>query len=269
MRLAVSSLAWDPRQDDIARATLVRRCITGIEVAPMAYWPDAPRVAPADLARFRDTWARAGLAIVALQGVLFGKPALQLFGSRDQRAAFDDHLTGISKMASALGASVVVLGSPKNRMRGAVPEEEAIASAAPLLNRVARVAADNGVVLCIEPNPPRYGADFATTTVDARRLVEAVGHAGFGLHLDAGALEINGDGDAEVIEAAAIARHFHASEIDLAAVGSGTVDHARLGGLLRQAGYGGWVSIEMNRSAPEALVSRLERAIDIASAAYA
>jgi sugar phosphate isomerase/epimerase len=253
----------------MARATLVSRGITGIEVAPLAYWPEAPYVAPDELATFRDGWARAGLTIVALQGVLFGKPELQLFGTHQQQVAFEDHLVGVATMASALGAPVVVLGSPRNRLRGALSEEEAVAAAAPLLTRVARVAADSGVVLCIEPNPARYGGDFATTTADARRLVEAVDHPAFGLHLDAGAIEINGDGDAEVTEAARIARHFHASEIDLAALGSGTVDHARVGGLLRRAGYNGWVSIEMKRHEPDSLVSRLERAIDIAAEAYA
>lgn len=269
MRVAVSSLAWDPSQDDDARATLVRRDITGLEVAPLAYWPEAPHVAPRLLADFRDRAADTGVTIIALQGILFGKPELQLFGTSEQQAALEDHLAGMAKLASALGARVLVLGAPKNRLRGALSEADAIAAATPLLTRVATVAADNGVALCVEPNPPRYGGDFATTIADARRLVEAINHPEFGLHLDAGAIQINGETDADVIEAAKMARHFHVSEIDLAPIGSGTVDHARLGGLLRRAGYDGWVSIEMSRNAPDSLVSRLDRAIDVAVEAYA
>jgi len=268
MRLAVSSLAWDPSQDDEARATLVRRGITGLEVAPLAYWPEAPHVAPKVLAEFRDRVAGIGVTVVALQGILFGKPELQLFGTSAQQAALEDHLAGMAKLASTLGARVLVLGAPRNRLRGALSEEDAIAAATPLLTRVATVAAGNGVVLCVEPNPPRYGGDFAMAIADARRLVDAIDHPGFGLHLDAGAVQINGEGDADVIEAAKSARHFHVSEIDLAPIGSGTVDHARLGGLLRRAEYNGWVSIEMNRNVPDSLVSRLDRAIDIAGEEY-
>jgi sugar phosphate isomerase/epimerase len=268
MRLAVSSLAWDPSQDDEARAALVRRGIAGLEVAPLAYWPQAPHVAPTVLAEFRDRVAASGVTVVALQGILFGKPELQLFGTNEQRTALEDHLCGMAKLASTLGAHVLVLGAPRNRLRGALSEADAIAAATPLLTRVATVAADNGVALCVEPNPPRYGGDFATTIADAGRLVDAIDHPGFGLHLDAGALQINGESDEDVIEAAKKARHFHVSEIDLAPIGSGTVDHARLGGLLRRADYNGWVSIEMRSGDPELLVSRLDRAIDIAAEAY-
>jgi sugar phosphate isomerase/epimerase len=268
MKLAVSSLAWSPLQDDAARATLIRSGVTGIELAPLAYWPSAPEVAPSVLAEYRDRWASAGLSIIALQGILFEKPELQLFGSIEQQAALASHLTGIARLAAALGARLIVLGAPKNRLRGTLSEEEAIAKATPLLRRAAAVAEELGVTLCIEPNPARYGGDFVRTTAEAMHLVRSVGHPGFGLHLDAGAITINGESDEDVVEAARSARHFHVSEIDLVPVGSGTVDHARLGRLLRHAEYDGWVSIEMKRVAAEALHETLERAIAIAVEAY-
>ena len=145
MRLAVSSLAWEPSQDEEARATLVRRGVTGVELAPLGYWPTAPLVSPSVLVEYRNRWIDAGLPIVALQGVLFGKPELRLFGSSEQQTAFVEHMSGIARLAAALGARVVVLGAPKNRLRGTLSEEEAIAVATPLLTRVASVAADVGV----------------------------------------------------------------------------------------------------------------------------
>lgn len=268
MKLAVSSIAWNPSQDDVMRAMLARHGVTGVELAPLAYWPAAPEVAPSVLADYRARWADVGISVVALQGVVFGKPELQLFGSAEQQRAFTDHLVGMVRLAAGVGAQTVVVGAPTNRFRGVLPEDEAIVTAASLLRRVAVVAAELGVVICVEPIPTRYGADFVRTTAEAVSLVQAVDHPGFGLHLDAAELSINGVGDDEVIKAARSARHFHISEVDLAPVGSGTVDHARLGRLLRRAGYDGWVSVEMKRIEPDARAEHLEQAICLSSVAY-
>jgi sugar phosphate isomerase/epimerase len=268
VKLAVSSLAWDPSQDDVVRVMLVRRGVTGLELVPRAYWPKAPDVPPIVLADYRARWADAGISIVALQSVLFGMPELQLFGSVHQQRALTDHLAGMVRLAAGVGAPIVVFGAPKNRLRGVLSEENATIQAAPLLRRVATVAAELGVVLCVEPVPARYGGDFLHTTAEAVNLVRAVDHPGFGLHLDAAELSINGERDAEVVEAARSARHFHISEIDLVPVGSGTVDHQRFGSLLRRAGFRGWVSIEMKRTEPDERGDHLERAIGISTGAY-
>ncbi len=266
MKLAVSSLAWAPSDDADVRALLTRKHVVAIEVAPLKYWPGAPAVDGRTLSEFRSRWAEAGIEIVALQAILFGMPELQLFGTPEQQVAIERHLVGMIEVASHLGARVIVLGAPKNRLRGAVGFEEAIVSCAPLLRRVAVTAAGRDCSICIEANPPRYGGDFVCTLAEGIRLVEAVDHPGFGLHLDAGATAINGESDDAIVEAARIARHFHVSEIDLVPVGSGTVDHDRLAGLLSRGGYGGALSIEMRPSAD--VLGSIETAIDVACTTY-
>jgi D-psicose/D-tagatose/L-ribulose 3-epimerase len=268
--LAISSLAWEPAQDDIVRASLRRRGVTGVELAPLKYWPLAPAV-PATAAReYAARWTDAGVSIVALQAILFGLPELQLFGSSAQQRAFEDHMVGIAALCGDLNASVIVFGAPKNRLRGALTEEEAMARAAPLLRRIALAAHDRGCKLCVEPNPPRYGGDFVRTTSEAMRLVREVDHPGFALHLDAGALSIASENDEQIVAAANTAAHFHVSEIDLVPVGSGTVDHQRIGALLQQAGYARWSSIEMRPPAgqEDALILAIDRAIDVAREHY-
>ncbi len=264
MKLAVSSLAWAPAEDVAVRALLVERGVRGIELAPLKYWPSALDASAGTLAEYRTGWTDAGIAIVALQGILFGKPDLQLFGSGGQRTALEDHLATIARVAEALGAPIVVLGAPGNRLRGSLTEDEAIASAIPMLRRLASQYASRGCALCIEAAPPAYGGDFVRDLAEASLLVEAVGHPGFGLHLDAGAVAIAGEPDAEVVRAARQARHFHISEVGLGPLGSGTVDHRRVARALCDARYGGWLSIEMR---PVEL-PMISSAIDVALAAY-
>ena len=268
MKLAVSSLAWEPAHDAAVRALLAHRGVRGIELAPLKYWPAGLAVAPRVLAEYKAQWVDAGISIVALQGFLFGMPELQLFGTPSQQAALEAHLAVTARLAAALGAGVLVFGAPKNRLRGALSEDEAVTAAVPLLRRVASACTDVGVSLCIEPNPPRYGGDFVHTSAEAMRLVREVDHFSFGLHLDAGALAINAESDSEVIEAARHARHFHISEIDLVPTGSGTVDHRRLGKLLEIAAFERWHSIEMKPVVGEGVVEALGRAVDVALESY-
>ena len=268
MNLAVSSLAWDPSRDDEVRILLSSRGVRGVEIAPLKYWPGVTDVSPRVLRVFRETWEDAGISIVALQGILFDMPELQLFGAPPQQDAFESHVGAVCRLAGTLGAQAVVLGAPKNRIRGSLGEEAAIAAASPLLRRIASVADEAGTVLCVEPTPPRYGGDFVRNSPEALHLVRAVDHPGFGLHLDAGALEISAEADEVALEAARAARHFHISEIDLVPVGSGTVRHEKLGALLGQAGYVGWTSIEMRPVPGSDLLGALDRAIDVARVAY-
>jgi len=268
MKLSFSSLAWEPSQDALVRATLLRRGVGGIEVAPLKYWPDAPDIPSATLASFRHKWTQAGISIVALQGILFGLPELQLFGTPEQQASLERHLVGMCMVASTLGARVVVFGAPKNRIRGELSEQEAMERAAPLLHRVAGEAHDLGVMLCLEPNPKMYGADFIRTTDEAMRLVELVDHPGYGFHFDAGASAINGESDAVVLRALHAAQHYHVSEVDLLPLGAGTVDHHHLGAMIRAASYDHWLSVEMRASQMDPVVDTIERAIDVAMESY-
>lgn len=268
MKLAVSSIGWEPGLDDVVRALLVRRNIGAVELTPLKYWPRVDAVDAAGVADTRAQWEGDGIVICALQGILFGLPQLQLFGTPEQRSALERHLVSTMRLAGALGAKVVVLGAPKNRLRGALSEEDAVAEAAPLLRRVAAVAVDYDAALCIEPNPPRYGGDFVRTSGEAMALVAAVDHPGFGLHLDAGALAIADEADDQIVRAARVARHFHVSEVDLVPIGDGTVDHARIAAVVQRGGYNGWCSIEMAPVASGDVVGTIDRAIDAARTAY-
>lgn len=268
MKVAVSSIAWERAHDDAMRTLLVRRGVGAVELTPLKYWPDVESCDAASVADERARWNDAGIAVCALQGILFGKPHLRLFGTPDQRVALERHLIATVRLAGALGAGVVVLGAPKNRIRGDLSDQDAIAEAAPLLRRVAIVAADHQCALCIEPNPPRYGGDFIRTSSEAMELVTAVDHPGVGLHLDAGAFAVAGEEDLQVIRAAGMARHFHISEVDLAPLGAGSVDHVRLATLMHRGGYDGWCSIEMAPIANGNVVGTVDRAIDVALAAY-
>jgi len=260
MKLAVSNIAWTDDMHAEALAVLSRHGAQGIEVAPTRLWPGWEQMSVSDAERIRSTYASAGFEIPAMQSLLFGMPHLNVFGDEPSRSELQSHLGRLFPIARVLGVRALVFGSPRNRDRTGLTDAQAHALAVDFF-RCAAIAADReGVVLCVEPNPPQYGTNFVTSWTEALGLVEAVDTPGFGLHLDTACIAMNGDSPAEAIRTCRNAIvHFHISEPQLADFSAPQVDHRSAAQALADVGYEGWVSIEMRcgahslRSLEEAL----------------
>jgi len=245
MKLAMSNIAWRPEEDAAVATLLTRDGFQAVEIAPTRVWKDPLQAPPAEIRAHRTFWADQGLPIVALQSLLFGHPELTLFDSTEARQAMRDYLAGMIHLGAALGASVLVFGSPKNRQRQGLSVEAAQAIAIDFFRDLGNVALSAGVRFCIEPNPSFYDCDFVTTSAEGQQLVQAVNSPGFCLHLDAAGMTLAGEAPQALRAAQDAIAHFHVSEKNLAPIGTGSVDHERFAEELRQAHYAHWVSVEM------------------------
>ena len=253
MRLAVSNIAWDAADEAAVLPVLRRSGVTGLEVAPRKLFDDPAAATAAERATVRSRYESAGLPIVAMQALLFGRPELDVLADRPVRSRTLDYLRDVVALAGDLGAGALVFGSPRNRRRGALTAAEAWERAVDVFGRLGEHASRHGTVFCVEANPADYGCDFLTTPAEAADLVAAVGAEGFRLHLDAGGVRLSeADPVAAVAAHAAAAQHFHASDPHLAPVLSAD-PHRAFAAALREAGYAGWVSLEMRRPADDAL----------------
>lgn len=259
MRLAVSNIAWAAAEQDAIAAVLPSLGVTGVEIAPTVLWPGWDGATPAAARDLRARLAGQGLAVPAMQSILFARPDLHVFGDAASRAALVAHVAHIAELAAALGAGVMVFGSPRNRLRGDLAPDAAMDAAVPLFRRLAAACHDAGTALGIEANPAQYGGDFLLHWTEAAELVARVAHPGVVLHLDTACTALAGDDPATAAAAcAARIRHFHVSAANLAPVdATSPIDHRAVAAALRSGGYAGWVSIEMRRSdTPLASVSR-------------
>lgn len=246
MKLAVSNIAWSDPDDPVLLAKMAALGVTGIEVAPTKYWPDwAGATSSAARAQARKL-ADLGFAVPAFQAIVFAKPDLQIFGSREVRQAFVDHMANVAELAAEMGAATLVFGAPKNRKRGDLPEADAEVRAAELFVQIGGICAKHGACLGIEPNPTDYACDFMTNTADAARVVRLANHPGVRLHLDTAGMKLaEDDADKSVRENADILAHLHASEPFLGDFSDPQSDHALVAAALEDIGYTGWISIEM------------------------
>jgi sugar phosphate isomerase/epimerase len=250
MKLAISSLAWTPEEDDRVARVLEAHAVAGLELVPTKRWPDLASVSEDEITAYRRYWNARGIEIVALQAVLFGREDLTLFGSQAKRDEGIDYFASVFRMARTLGARVIVYGSPRNRQGVDGRDPSVIAVAEHYFRRLGALAREHAVCLCIEPLPAHYPCDFITTTTEALRFVDRVNDSGFGLHLDSASL-YGADEDVPCALAAARGRieHVHLSEPGLAPVApGGRVPLAAFLRLLMQQGYGNWASIEMREA---------------------
>lgn len=252
MRLAISNIAWPSGADDVVAPVLLEEGAEGVEIAPTKVWPRPLDASAKEIRNYRESWERRGLPIVALQSLLFGRPELQLFGVDAARRATVAYLKGMIDLAEALGAGVLVFGSPKNRLIGPRPADEADAIAVSTFRELGSYAASRRVSFCIEANPTDYGCDFVTTTAEAFELVRRVDSEGFALHVDTGGMSLSGENpESALADLYPPWRHFHVSEPYLAPIGHGNVDHRSFANVLGRRPWDGWISVEMKDATPD------------------
>jgi len=269
MRLAISNIAWDINEDEAVATLLQRFAVDAIDIAPGKYFPEPAKATNEDIAQVKNWWAERGIEITGMQALLFGTTGLNVFGSADSQAALLTHLVAICRIGAGLGATRVVFGSPKNRDRSGLNDQEALDMAIPFFRQLGDIAQASGVTICLEPNPTCYGANFMTTSAETAQVVKCIAHPAIQMQLDTGALTINSENSLVVLhDCAALIGHVHASEPDLLPLGDGGTEHGQMAAALSQYLPTHVVTIEMVATKDESHVVSIERALQVATQYY-
>lgn len=219
----------------------------GLEVAPFTL---APRITDLSATRrneLRTEALEAGIHLIGLHWLLAGTEGLYLTspdeGVRRQTA---DYLVELARATHDLGGDLMVFGSPKQRsLLPGVSREQAFDHAADTFRQAMPGIAEAGVRLCMEPLAPTE-TDFINTAAEAAQLADAVAHDNFVLHLDVKAMSSESTPMTELIARyAPRTGHFHANDPNLKGPGFGDMDFVPIFAALQDAGYDGWVSVEV------------------------
>jgi D-psicose/D-tagatose/L-ribulose 3-epimerase len=269
MRLAISNIAWDISEDEDIAKLLKRYGVDAIDIAPGKYFPEPAKATDDEIARVKHWWAERGIEITGMQALLFGTVGLNVFGSPEVQDALLQHLTAVCRIGAGLGATRLVFGSPKNRDRTGLNDDQTMVIAIPFFKRLGDIAQSYGVMICLEPNPPCYGANFMTTSAETAEVVKQVAHPAIRMQLDTGALAINSEDPSEILQnSAMLIGHIHASEPDLVPLADGATNHAAMAAAVLQRLPGHVVSIEMLATKSEPHHVSIERALRVAIEHY-
>lgn len=269
MRIAISNIAWDVADDQLIADILKQHDVDAIDVAPGKYFRDPKSADVVDIQRVRTWWADRGIEVTGMQSLLFGTNGLNLFGTVESQEAMLEHLRAVCRIGGELGATRLVFGSPRNRDRTGLTDEAAHEIAVAFFRRLGDIAAGHGVQVCLEPNPPCYGANFMTNSRDTATVVSAVAHPAIRMQLDTGAVTINEEDPRQVItDYAHLIGHVHASEPNLVTLGEGGANHAAIAGVLSEMLPTRVVSIEMLAPKSGGAIDAVRRAVGEAVRCY-
>ena len=226
MKLSISNIAWEVSDDEHVASLLQELGIKYIDLAPGKYIRNFDSDFSGECLAAKMWWQERDIHFAGMQALLYGTSGLNVFGSVDSRQQLLDHLSAVCRAGDALDARKLVFGSPKNRDRSGLSDEQALTMACEFFLKLAAVADSAGVLICLEPNPQAYGCNFMTTTTEAASVVAAINHRAIRLQLDTGSLAMNGEDPEEICRLYQdLIGHVHLSEPQLLPVGTGACDH--------------------------------------------
>jgi sugar phosphate isomerase/epimerase len=269
MKLSISNIAWNPSQDSSVAKLLQHHFVYGIDIAPGKYFPNPATARSEEVNYVKYWWKDHGIDIIGMQALMFGTSSMNLFGDSAIRQLMLNHLRALCTIAGRLGVQYLVFGSPKNRDRSGLSDARTLDMARIFFSELGVIAYDCGVVICLEPNPIRYGSNFMLNCSDTAEIVSLVDHPAVKMQLDTGSLAINSENISLVLHKyAPLIGHIHASEPDLIPLGGGAVDHAMFAECIVKKFPDRWITIEMLTSSPALTLEEVGSSIEMASRFY-
>jgi sugar phosphate isomerase/epimerase len=234
---------WEPTLEHVARAGY-----DAIEVAPFTLAHDVRELDAQRRRDLRRAARAAGVPVVGLHWLLVQPPGMYVTTPDDAvRRKTSDYFIELVRLCADLDGKLMVIGSPKQRnLLPGITRERAMGYAAEVFGAVLPEAARCGVTLAIEPLSP-VDTDFIRTAADGIELIERLNHPNFRLHLDVKAMSGSETRPIPDVIRDSIRHlaHFHANDPNLLGPGMGEVDHRPILRALKEAGYGGYLSVEV------------------------
>lgn len=241
--LSISNIAWTSEYDQQVYEYIRKAGFLGLEIAPTRLFPDKPYEKKTEAREYEESLEKKyGLKICSMQSIWYGNGD-RIFGTSEERRILLDYTKQAIDFAEVIGARNLVFGCPKNRVIG---EKDDRNIAVQFFGELGDYAAEHGTALALEANPVIYGTNFINKTKDAIDLIKEVGSKGFKLNLDFGTIIYNEESICEVAPYVDFINHVHLSEPNLKLI-EHRDEHKDLMEMLRDGGYSGYVSIEMDK----------------------
>ncbi|MBN1348234.1 sugar phosphate isomerase/epimerase [candidate division KSB1 bacterium] len=218
----------------------------GIEVAPFTL-ADLPNRLPSQKRKSLFHFAENHhIHLIGLHWLLAGPPGLSIsFPNKEMRQFTQSYLMDLIDLCSDLGGDRMVFGSPHQRSVGeGQPFNEVWKYAVDIFQSLMPRAESSGVTICYEPLSP-LETNFINTAEQGRKLLKAVDHPNFKLHLDVKAMSYEKKPIPDIIrESGDVIGHFHLNDKQGHEPGYGDLDFEPIINALRDVAYDDYISVE-------------------------
>lgn len=248
MKLSISNIAWSSKPLETYLHKIRELGCQGIELAPSLIWNEPIDANASQIKKIKKIIEDADLEIVGLHALLFSRPDLQLFSSRESNKRTLEYLSRLLTLCSDLGGNQIVFGSPSNRKLHNRNYDNCYNQSIRDFNYLGEQAAKNNIFFCIEPLSSRE-TEFIQSVKEGGELVKKVNHSNFKLHIDTKSIFNSKESIRELTSKYSnLIQHVHVGDIDLKEPGSINTGHLEIGQALREISYNKYVSIEMREN---------------------
>ena len=244
MKLSMSNIGWNEKNDEIVYALMKKYTYEGVEIAPTRIFSTKPYEKKTEI----NMWNKAlnkryGFVISSMQSIWFGRSE-KIFGSVEERNALLEYTKKAIDFAQIIGCRNLVFGCPRNRNIDEGMNSECAVS---FFRELGEYAFEHNTVIGMEANPPIYNTNYVNDTLSAIDLIEKVDSKGFLLNLDIGTVIQNEEDICEIAGRVHLINHVHISEPELKPIQKRTL-HYNLREILEREEYKNFVSIEMGKT---------------------
>lgn len=209
--ISVSSLAWQPTDDEAVAHLLETSNVHAIDLVPGKYF-SIDEFSESEVKRFNAFWQARGISVIGMQSLLFGLGDPSIFDKSGSDIIIE-RMRRLCLLSELLGSKSLTFGSPKSRVFAQRDRASAQQVALGLFSTLNSIAADHGVAICLEPNPTAYGCEFLTSTQEVSAYVSDLNLEHIRVQLDTGAALMNQE-SSEFADLAPIG-HLHVSTPNL------------------------------------------------------
>lgn len=254
MNLAISNIGWDIAEDKAMYAQMQSYGYTGLEIAPTRVFGDLPY----ERSKEAKDWSEAlkkeyGFCIPSMQSIWYGRSE-RLFGTKEERKRLMEYTKKAIDLAATIKCKNLVFGCPRNRVITCDNDQK---TALDFFREAAGYAWENETVIGLEANPEIYHTNYINNTISALELIDKVNSKGFCLNLDIGTMIQNNE-TADILQGQiGQISHVHISEPFLKSIRKRHL-HEEIIGLLKENGYSGYISIEMEKTDRENLIAAMK-----------
>jgi sugar phosphate isomerase/epimerase len=221
----------------------------GLELAPFTLAEDPSTLGPREAASFRDVAKAEGLSITSLHWLLIKPDGLSITSpDKAVHRRSMDMMCRLVDFAAALGASVLVHGSPGQRTIGPQQTpEDALTRATVAWAAAAEAAKAAKVIYCLEPLPHEQ-TPLVNTIAEAVAVIERIANPALRTMLDTRAAVLaEKEPPAALIERwwpSGLLAHVQLNDRNRRGPGQGSDTFAPVFAALKRIGYNGAVAVE-------------------------
>lgn len=218
-----------------------------VEIAPFTIAKYVTEIPPSDRQKIRDTANRHNIVISGIHWVLVQAEGMYLTHPEAAvRQRTSKYFVDLVDFCADLGGKIIVVGSPKQRniMEGVSPQQ-AWDWATEVFREAVMRAEQRAVTICFEPLAPTE-TNFVNTAADAIRFVQQLNTPHFKIILDVKAMSSETKPIPQIIrDSWPNFAYFHVNDKNMKGPGFGDVDFKPIAAALKEAGYHGYVSVEV------------------------